>query len=222
MCGECRFNLTGDGVQGWRTADISDDSGGVYVRSWELRFGSFWMARVPQGCLLKILADNSVYSFFSGLQGACVRKQTKQQRRNRDPARRTESTVSSERQPDICRRSFGSDTNGPQRAGGDDLHRLPGVGVNRKDDQWWILPISAPGDRINVNTNLWILPLDATSADHSWYLQFHGGAASATKTENGLKVHIQVDSLEITKRSRALTAIPSITNSLSRLRAGRH
>ena len=74
-----------------------------------------------------------------------------------------------------------------------------GVGVDRKDNQWWILPVSTTGAQIDVNTNLWILPLDATSADHSWYLQLHGGAGSSTKTENGLKVLIQEDRFEIYK-----------------------
>ncbi len=74
-----------------------------------------------------------------------------------------------------------------------------GLGVNRKDNQWWILPISETGAQIEVNTNLWVLPLYATSADHSWYVRLNGGVASAMKIENGLKVRIQTDSFEIYK-----------------------
>ena len=72
-----------------------------------------------------------------------------------------------------------------------------GLGVNREHDQWWVLPIGATGGKIDVNTNLWILPVDATSRDHSWYFQLHGGDASATKTEDGLKVRVQADSFEL-------------------------
>jgi hypothetical protein len=77
-----------------------------------------------------------------------------------------------------------------------------GLGVDRAEDQWWVLPISATGavdGRIEVNHGLWILPVDAKSKDHSWYLELRGGKAGATKTETGLKVLINADSFTISK-----------------------
>jgi hypothetical protein len=74
-----------------------------------------------------------------------------------------------------------------------------GIGVQREEDQWWVLPISAAGDKIVANSGLWILPVDAASKDNSWYLELHGGSASATKTEAGLRVSIDADSFQIAK-----------------------
>jgi len=72
-----------------------------------------------------------------------------------------------------------------------------GIGVNREDGQWWILPIGATGAQIKANSGLWILPVDAMSKDHSWYLELHGGDASATKTESGLRVLVNADSFTV-------------------------
>jgi len=69
--------------------------------------------------------------------------------------------------------------------------------VNREDGQWWILPIGATGAQIKANSGLWILPVDAMSKDHSWYLELHGGDASATKTESGLRVLVNADSFTV-------------------------
>ena len=80
-----------------------------------------------------------------------------------------------------------------------------GLGVDRAQDQWWVLPISATsaegsrGSRIDANHGLWILPVDAKSKDHSWYLELRGGKASATKTETGLRVLVDADSFTISK-----------------------
>ena len=74
-----------------------------------------------------------------------------------------------------------------------------GLGVQREHDQWWVLPISATGEHIDANSALWALPLDATSQDHSWYLQLHGGNAWATKTETGLTVDLNADSVTVSK-----------------------
>jgi hypothetical protein len=70
-----------------------------------------------------------------------------------------------------------------------------GIGINREDNQWWVLPISATGVEIHANSGLWILPVDAISKDHSWYLELHGGDASATKTDKGLKVLLNANSV---------------------------
>jgi hypothetical protein len=77
-----------------------------------------------------------------------------------------------------------------------------GLGVDRAQGQWWVLPMSATSaesSRIDVNHGFWILPVDAKSKDHSWYLELHGGKASATKTETGLKVLVDADSFTISK-----------------------
>ena len=63
--------------------------------------------------------------------------------------------------------------------------RCQGLGVQYEENQWWVLPISATGAQMNANRALWILPLDATSKDHSWHLELHGGDLSAKKTDNG-------------------------------------
>ena len=70
-----------------------------------------------------------------------------------------------------------------------------GIGVNREHDQWWILPINAAGAKIDANHGLWILPVAVASKDHSWYLELHSGNVSATKTEGGLKVVLNADSV---------------------------
>ena len=77
-----------------------------------------------------------------------------------------------------------------------------GLGVNREHDQWWVLPISATETsdaHISANSSLWILPVDATSKEHSWYLELHGGDASATRTETGLKVLLHTDTFMISR-----------------------
>lgn len=70
-----------------------------------------------------------------------------------------------------------------------------GIGVSRENDQWWVLPISATGNRIDANRGLWILPVDATSKEYSWYLEMKDGSVSATKTEGGLKVLLNADKI---------------------------
>lgn len=75
--------------------------------------------------------------------------------------------------------------------------RCQGIGVSREDSQWRVLPISATGVQIKANSGLWILPVDGTSKDHSWYLELHGGDARATKTENGLRVLLNADTFKV-------------------------
>jgi len=72
-----------------------------------------------------------------------------------------------------------------------------GLGVQRDLDQWWVLPISATGQRIDANTALWVLPLDARSKDRSWYIKLHGGGVTATKTDTGLTVDLNADSVTL-------------------------
>jgi hypothetical protein len=72
-----------------------------------------------------------------------------------------------------------------------------GVGVDREHDQWWVLPISVTGAQIDANKGLWVLPADAASKDHSWYLELNSGNVSATKTGNGLKVSLNADSFTV-------------------------
>jgi hypothetical protein len=76
--------------------------------------------------------------------------------------------------------------------------RCQGLGVQYEENQWWVLPISASSTQANANRALWILPLDATSRNHSWYLRLHGGDLVAKKTEAGLTVtlHGERNSLE--------------------------
>ncbi|MFC5861980.1 hypothetical protein ACFPT7_06725 [Acidicapsa dinghuensis] len=72
-----------------------------------------------------------------------------------------------------------------------------GIGVEREADQWWVLPIGVlAGEEhaeIRANGALWVLPLDAESKDHSWYLKLDGGEVSATKSDAGLTVLVNAD-----------------------------
>ena len=74
-----------------------------------------------------------------------------------------------------------------------------GLGIDRQDNQLWILPISAAHAQISANSYLWVLPLDPTSNDHAWHIELHGGDAAATKTETGLKVLVNEDSVTLRK-----------------------
>jgi hypothetical protein len=67
------------------------------------------------------------------------------------------------------------------------------LGIQREQNQWWVLPISDKTPHIDANTALWILPLDAASKDRSWDLELHGGSASATRTEQGITVLLDTD-----------------------------
>lgn len=73
--------------------------------------------------------------------------------------------------------------------------RCQALGVQREHDQWWVLPISGNDARIDANRGMWILPLDAKSKDHSWYIELRGGNASAIQTETSLTVSLDADSV---------------------------
>lgn len=77
--------------------------------------------------------------------------------------------------------------------------KCQGLGVQYEEKQWWVLPISAAGNRVDANRALWLLPLDAMSNDHSWHLVLDGGDLSAKKTATGLAVmlHTQRVTLSI-------------------------
>ena len=63
-----------------------------------------------------------------------------------------------------------------------------GLGVQYEENQWWVLPISAPGSLVKANRALWVLPLDAMSKEHSWHLALDNGDLSVKKTATGLTV----------------------------------
>lgn len=73
------------------------------------------------------------------------------------------------------------------------------VGVQYADNQWWVLPISATGARIDANRALWVLPRDAASKDSAWHLTLHGGMLSATKTKTGLQVTLDTSTATLVK-----------------------
>jgi hypothetical protein len=77
--------------------------------------------------------------------------------------------------------------------------RCQGLGVQYQDNQWWVLPVSASGARVDANEALWVLPLDAASKDHSWHLALHGGNLRAKKTEAGLTVTLDADSVTLSE-----------------------
>jgi hypothetical protein len=74
-----------------------------------------------------------------------------------------------------------------------------GLGVGYEENQWWVLPISTTDAFVDANRALWILPLEATSRDHSWHLQLDGGDLSAKKTETGLTITLHAKSVTLSK-----------------------
>jgi hypothetical protein len=77
--------------------------------------------------------------------------------------------------------------------------RCQGLGVRYEENQWWVLPINATGAQVDANRALWILPLAATSKDHSWHLELDGGDLSAKKTESGLTVTLRAKSVTLSR-----------------------
>jgi hypothetical protein len=77
--------------------------------------------------------------------------------------------------------------------------RCQGLGVQYEANQWWVLPISAKGAQVNANRALWILPLDATSKDHSWRLALQDGDLDAKMTDAGLSVTLRAKSATLSQ-----------------------
>ena len=77
--------------------------------------------------------------------------------------------------------------------------RCQALGVQYDHSQWWVLPMSATGAQIDPNKALWVLPLDAASKENSWYLELHGGGLHAKKTESGLTVTVDAESITLSK-----------------------
>src|ERR1035437_10387186 len=61
-----------------------------------------------------------------------------------------------------------------------------GVGINRELDQSWVLPISAAGSQIEVNTNLWVLPENPFTRENSWYIKLQSGDSIAARLDDVL------------------------------------
>ena len=74
-----------------------------------------------------------------------------------------------------------------------------GLGVQYEENQWWVLPLSTTDASVESNRALWVLPLDATSKDHSWHLKLDGGDLSAKKTEAGLTVTLHAKSVTLSR-----------------------
>jgi hypothetical protein len=77
--------------------------------------------------------------------------------------------------------------------------RCQALGVQYEENQWWVLPLSATGARVDTNRALWILPIDPMSKDHSWHIKLKGGDLSAMKTEAGLTVTLHAESVTVSK-----------------------
>ena len=74
-----------------------------------------------------------------------------------------------------------------------------GLGIRYEEDQWWVLPISTMGAKVDANRSMWILPLDATSKEYSWRLALDSGGLTAKKTEAGLTVTVHAKSMTLSK-----------------------
>jgi hypothetical protein len=77
--------------------------------------------------------------------------------------------------------------------------RCQGLGVQYQENQWWVLPVSSSGAQVDANNALWVLPLDATSKDHSWYIALHGGNLNAKMTAAGLTVLLDAQSVTLSR-----------------------
>src|SRR5580704_6923808 len=77
--------------------------------------------------------------------------------------------------------------------------RCQGLGVQYQDNQWWVLPVSASGAQVDANKALWVLPVDATSKDRSWYIALHGGNLHAKMTEAGLTLTLDAESVTLSR-----------------------
>ena len=77
--------------------------------------------------------------------------------------------------------------------------RCQGVGVERESDQWWIVPTGPSEAAISANSHLWILPEDPLSRDHAWHLDLKNARASATRTDTGLAVSLDAQSVTLSR-----------------------
>jgi hypothetical protein len=75
----------------------------------------------------------------------------------------------------------------------------PALGIDFKDKQWWVLPVSAPGAQVQANRAIWVLPLEAASADHAWHVELENGQASAAELDAGLTVTIDAGHVRLTR-----------------------
>ncbi|MHB1857140.1 MAG: hypothetical protein ACYCPM_06865, partial [Acidobacteriaceae bacterium] len=74
-----------------------------------------------------------------------------------------------------------------------------GVGIHRELNQWWVLPISAAGSQIEVNTNLWVLPENPLSPENSWYIKLQSGESIVARLDDVLTVRVSGDKFELYK-----------------------
>lgn len=74
-----------------------------------------------------------------------------------------------------------------------------GLGINRASGQWWVLPITAHGSHITVNTNLWVLPEKPHSQENSWCIKLKDGESIAARLDDLLDVEITGDTFDLYK-----------------------
>ncbi|MGB6192281.1 MAG: hypothetical protein WBF42_07435 [Terracidiphilus sp.] len=74
-----------------------------------------------------------------------------------------------------------------------------GLGINRESDQWWVLPMTAQGSQIQVNTNLWVLPEKPQSQENSWYIKLEHGGTIAARLDDVLDVEVTGDTFDLYK-----------------------
>lgn len=74
-----------------------------------------------------------------------------------------------------------------------------GIGIHREREQWWVLPLSAAGSQIEVNTNLWVLPLNPQSSDRSWYIKLQSGGSISASLDDVLRVRVSANRFELYK-----------------------
>jgi len=74
------------------------------------------------------------------------------------------------------------------------------IGINREDNKWYVFPLNKNSGKINVNTNLWILPESPISKDNSYMIKVFSNDSVVANIENDkLKVKVYSNKFELHK-----------------------
>ena len=72
------------------------------------------------------------------------------------------------------------------------------IGINQENNEWYVLPLNGTSGNISANTNLWVLPQDPFSKDHSYLVKLSGSDSLIANIENDrLKVKIYSKKFEL-------------------------
>lgn len=58
------------------------------------------------------------------------------------------------------------------------------IGINREENNWYVLPFNAPSGEVGANTNLWILPQNPLSKNNAYLIKLAGNDSLRAIIEN--------------------------------------